>query len=240
MWRVRYCPITGDDGESSIRFDQQHIFGDLTEVWIIGGAAPGNGAYERGPALTRKAMRALWQVVEQVNAWHWAGQDYGCDVLDGCPWVLEMRHGEHRATVRGNCLDAAPRGFRRLAYALHCATGGAFMKREFEGPSSEIELSFPIAGQNYEEWDRLRDDLRRVAELSDGPPRCSHSFIESDNWGLGFRCDDPVVFLKAVQSALQTLGLWEHLHANYRPVWEDDWQEVSTDGVNGKGIADGT
>jgi hypothetical protein len=98
------------------------------------------------------------------------------------------------------------------------------MKHEFEGPSNEVELSFPEAGLNYSERDRLGNELCRVAELSGGHPRCTYMF----SGGLGFRCDDPVVFLRAVQSVLQTLGLWEQHHAKYRPVWGDDWQEVIT------------
>jgi hypothetical protein len=226
MWKGRYYPITADDGKSSIRFDQ-YIQGVLIEVWVIGGPVPREGSFEPYAALSRTTMQALWQVIEELHAWHWTGQDYGCDVLDGAPWVLEMRCGEHRASVRGNCLDAAPRGFRRLAYAIHCVTDEAFMKLFFEGPSSEIELRFPNAARiDYSEKDRLRDELRSVTTQSEEHTKLSSDFTGSDGWGFAFRCDEPVVVLKAVQPVLQRLGLWEHLHAKHRRVWEDDWQEV--------------
>jgi hypothetical protein len=226
MWKGRYFPLTADDGKSSIRFDQ-YVQGMLIEVWVIGGPVPKEGVFEINAALSRTTMQALWQVIEELHAWHWTGQDYGCHVLDGGPWVLEMRRGEHRASVRGNCLDAAPRGFRRLAHAIHCATDGAFMKTDFEEPSSEIQVRFPNAARiDYFERDRLCNEIARVAMQSEQHTMPSYTFFGPDGWGLGFRCDEPVVFLKAVQPVLQGLGLWEHHHAKHRPVWEDDWQEV--------------
>jgi hypothetical protein len=224
MWKGWYFPIIGGGDGLSIRFDQ-YVWGKLIEVWCIGGPVPADGAFTRESPISYETLQAFWHVVEAF-AWRWSGQDYGAYVADGGPWVLEVRRGERTACVRGNGLDIAPKGFRRVAYALYGATGGSFMKKQFEGPASEIELSFPSIGHGYPELNRLLEGLIGAVGMSEGFPTYSESFIGPKRWGLRFRCNDPTVCLETIQEGLKALGLWGTLCARHRQVWEDDWQEL--------------
>jgi hypothetical protein len=70
-------------------------------------------------APSDEEWKSFWSLADTLGAWNW-NEDYGCQVICGTPWTLEIGYGGRKIKCAGNGFegDAAPPGFKRLFQAM--------------------------------------------------------------------------------------------------------------------------